>query len=147
MTMMRRSEYSFLETLVTKTKASRIKRLLGQVFCQKNIHAAKYGRSILKDEEDRGKTNVAVSDATHSPYQSGEASSDSSYTEFANLYNTSRRPNLKRTPTTWMDESKKRPKITQPQIKPNGVCSRCKRLHQKCDGAQECIKCINAGAG
>ena len=131
-------------------KASRIKRLLGQLFCQKNVNAAKLARRSLTVEENHGRSNVAVSDATQSREQSGETSSDSGSSGFANknnCYNIARRPNLKRTPSIWMDGSTKRPKITQPQLKPNGVCSRCKRLHQKCDGAQECIKCIKAGAG
>ena len=143
-----------------KAKTSRIKQLLGQVFCQKNVYAVKNARQSRKDEGNRRRSgvapvlptvsDVAVSDASQSQDQSSEMSSDGdSYSECANhddRYDTLRRSNRKRTPSVWMDDSKKRLKIAQPQSKPDGVCSRWKRLHTKCDGAQQCIRYTKAGA-
>ena len=141
-----------------KAKTSRIKRLLGQVFCQKNVYAAKNARQ--KDEGNRMRSDVApvlstvsdvaLSDATQSQDQSGEMSSDddsySGCSMYDNRYDTPRRSTRKRTPSIWMDDSEKRLKIAKPQSKPYGVCSRWKRLHTKCDGAQQCSRCNKAGA-
>ena len=142
--------------LVIKAKASRIRRLLGQVFCQKNLDAVRNARKFQIEGEKRRSSNiapvapmlpvapdVAVSDATHSQDQSGEISSDDpSYCESAvsdNSYDTPRRSNRKRTP------SKKRQKVVHPQGKPSRTCNRCKQHHSKCDGAQRCIRCTKAG--
>lgn len=150
------SEYRYLEILVMKAKASRIKRLLGQVFCQKNLNAAKKARKFQKEAEKRRSSNnapvasmlpvasgVAVSDVAQSQDQSrGMSSDDPSYCESAtsnNSFDTPRRSNRKRTP------SKKRQKITHPQGKPYRTCNRCKQHHSKCDGAQRCIRCTKSG--
>ena len=142
--------------LVMEAKASRIRRLLGRVFFQKNLNAAKNARKFQKAGEKRRSNNiapvapmlpvasdVAVTDATQSQDQYGEMSSDDpSYCESAvsdNSCDTLRRSNRKRTP------SKKRQKIAHPQAKPNRTCNRCKRHHSKCDGAERCVRCTKSG--
>ena len=154
---MRMSEYRQLEMLVMKAKVSRIRRLLGQVFCQKNLNAVKNARRSQKEGEKRrssniapiapmlpAASNVAVSDATQRQDQSGEMSSDDpSYCESAisdNSYYTPRRSTRKRTP------SKKRQKIAHLQVKPQPrpICDRCRKHHSKCDGTQRCIRCTEA---
>ena len=139
-----------------KAKASRIRRLLGQVFCQTNLNAAKNACKLQKEEEKRRSSKIApiapmlpvasdvtVSDAPQTQDQSGAMSSDDpSYCESVtsnNSFDTPRRSNRKRTP------SKKRQKITHPQGKPYRTCNRCKQHHSKCDGAQRCIRCTKSG--
>ena len=156
MTKGRMSEYRYLEMLVMKAKACRIRRLLGQVFCQKNLDAAKNACKFQIEGEKRRSNNiapvasmlpvasdVAVSNATQSQDQSGGVSSDDgSYCESAigkNHYDTPRRSNRKPTP------SKKRQKIAHPQGKPSETRNRCKQHHTKSDGSQPCISCIKAG--
>lgn len=153
------SEYSFWGMLAMKAKACRIKQLLGQVFYQKNVYAAKNARRYQKDEGNRKRSDVAplptvsdvvVSVTPQSRDQSGEISSDDdSYSQCAkydNRYDTPRRSKRKRTPSIWMDDSEKRVKISQPQSKPYDICSQCKRLHSKCEGARQHVKCTRAGA-
>lgn len=142
--------------LIIKAKASRIRRLLGQVFCQKNFNAVKNARQFQREGEKRrssniapvapmlpAASNVAVSDATQLQDQSGEMSSDDpSYCESGisdNSYDTPRRSNRRRTP------SKKRQKIAHPQVKPYRICNRCRQHHSKCDGAQRCFRCTKSG--
>ena len=141
--------------LIIKVKASRVRRLLGQVFCQENLNAAKNVRKSQKEGDKRRSNNiapvasmlpvasyVAVSDATQLQDQYGEMSSDDpSYCESAvsdNSCDTLRRSNRKRTP------SKKRQKIAHPQVKPHKICNRCKQHHSKCDGAQPCVRCTKS---
>ena len=149
------SEYTQLEMLVIKAKISRIRRLLGQVFCQRNVDAANFARKLQIEGEKRRRSNIApvanmltnasdftVSDATQSQDQFWEMSSDDpSYYESTrsdNSYETPRRSNRKRTPST------KRQKSAHQQGKPLRTCNLCKRHHSKCDGAQPCIRCTKA---
>ena len=155
---MRMSKYNYWVMLIMKAKASRIKRLLGQVFCQKNANAAK--NALQKDEGNRIRRNVApvlptvsdvaVFDTTQSQDQSGEMSNDDdSYSKGAKYddrHDTPRRSTRKRTPSIWMDDSEKRLKLAKPQSKPYDICSRCKRLHSKCDGSRQYVRCTKAGA-
>ena len=147
------SEYRYLEILVMEAKASRIRRLLGRVFFQKNFYAARNARQ--KEEYKRRSNNiapvapilpvasyVAVSDETQSQDQYEEMSSDDlSYCESAvsdYSCDTLRRSKRKRAP------SKKRQKIAHSPVKPNRKCNRCKRHHTKCNGAERCVRCTKS---
>ena len=140
---------------VIKANASRIRRLLGRVFFQKNLNAARNARKFRKEGDKRRSNNIApvapmlpvasdgaVTDATQSQDQYREMSSDDpSYCESAvsdYSCDTLRRSNRKRTP------SKKRQKIAHPPVKPNRTCNRCKRHHTKCDGAERCVRCTKS---
>ena len=139
-----------------EAKASRIRRLLGQVFFQKNLNAAKNARKLQKAGEKRKSNNiapearmlptasdVAVSHATQSQGQSGlMCSDDPSHCESAtsdNSYEPPRRSNRKRTP------SRKRQKIAHLKVKPKKICNRCRHRHSTCDGAQRCVGCTESG--
>ena len=129
------------------------------MFCQKNANAAKSARRMQKEKGHNKQSNVAplptapdvaVPDTSQSQDPSGDLSSDEdSYSKCAKYdehYDMLRRSSRKRTPSIWMAESEKRQKISYPQSKPYDVGSRCKRLHSKCNGAQQCIRCTKIRA-
>ena len=129
------------------------------MFCQKNANAAKSARRSQKEKGHHKKdkvaplptvSDVAVPDTPQSQDQSGEMSNDEdSYTKCAKYddhYDMLRRSSRKRTPSIWMADSEKRQKISQPQSKPYDNYSRCKRLHSKCNGGQQCVRCTKIRA-